>query len=216
MAGDFISSIIRRMSLKTHWEHIHQTKTPTQVSWYQQHALQSLQFIANTGVDKAGRIIDIGGGISTLVDDLLTNGYQQISVLDISAAALQTTQQRLGPRAKEITLLEADVTQVQLPYQFYDVWHDRAVFHFLTDLEDRQRYVDTVREAVKPGGHVIVATFASDGPEKCSGLQVVRYAPESLHNEFGEGFELINSTNELHHTPFGTEQKFIYCYCRKY
>jgi len=216
MAGDFISSIIRRMSLKTHWEHIHQTKTPTQVSWYQQHALQSLQFIANTGVDKAGRIIDIGGGISTLVDDLLTNGYQQISVLDISAAALQTTQQRLGPRAKEITLLEADVTQVQLPYQFYDVWHDRAVFHFLTDLEDRQRYVNTVREAVKPGGHVIVATFASDGPEKCSGLQVVRYAPESLHNEFGEGFELINSTNELHHTPFGTEQKFIYCYCRKY
>jgi len=204
------------MSLKTHWEHIHQTKTPTQVSWYQQHALQSLQFIANTGVDKAGRIIDIGGGISTLVDDLLTNGYQQISVLDISAAALQTTQQRLGPRAKEITLLEADVTQVQLPYQFYDVWHDRAVFHFLTDLEDRQRYVNTVREAVKPGGHVIVATFASDGPEKCSGLQVVRYAPESLHNEFGEGFELINSTNELHHTPFGTEQKFIYCYCRKY
>jgi len=216
MAGDFISSIIRRMSLKTHWEHIHQTKTPTQVSWYQQHALQSLQFIANTGVDKAGRIIDIGGGISTLVDDLLTNGYQQISVLDISAAALQTTQQRLGPRAKEITLLEADVTQVQLPYQFYDVWHDRAVFHFLIDPEDRQRYVNTVREAVKPGGHVIVATFASDGLEKCSGLQVVRYAPESLHNEFGEGFELINSTNELHHTPFGTEQKFIYCYCRKY
>jgi ubiquinone/menaquinone biosynthesis C-methylase UbiE len=204
------------VSLKTHWEHIHKTKTSVQVSWYQEHPVQSLQLIAETGVDKAAQIIDVGGGISTLVDDLLAIGYGQITVLDISAAALQTTQQRLGARAKDVSWLEADVTQVQLPYQFYDIWHDRAVFHFLTDSEDRQRYVKKVKESVKMGGHVIVATFASDGPEKCSGLQVARYAPESLHHEFGEGFELVGSRNELHHTPFGTDQKFIYCYCRKY
>jgi 2-polyprenyl-3-methyl-5-hydroxy-6-metoxy-1,4-benzoquinol methylase len=204
------------MSLKTHWEHIHQTKTPTQVSWYQEHSLQSLEFIANTGIDKAGQIIDIGGGISTLVDDLLHSGYQHITVLDISASALNTAQQRMGASAKKITWVEADVTQAGLPYQFYDVWHDRAVFHFLIEPDDRSSYVNVVKAAVKPGGHVIVATFASDGPENCSGLQVARYRPESLHHEFGEGFELVDSANETHHTPFGTEQKFIYCYCRKY
>jgi len=216
MVGNLVSSIIRHMSLKTHWEHIHETKTSNQVSWYQEHPTQSLQLIAETGVDNAGQIIDVGGGISTLVDDLLTNGYQHISVLDISAAALHTSQQRLGAHAKKVAWLQADVTQAQLPRQFYDIWHDRAVFHFLIDPADRQSYVNTVRAAVKPGGHVIVATFANDGPEKCSGLPVVRYAPASLHHEFGAGFELLNSANEVHHTPFGTEQKFIYCYCRKY
>ncbi len=202
------------MDLKIHWEHIHQTKTPTQVSWYQEHALQSLQFIVDTGVDNTGQIIDIGGGISTLVDDLVANGYQRISVLDISAAALHTTQQRLGAQAREITWIEADVTQAQLPYQFYDVWHDRAVFHFLTQAADRQRYIETVRDAVRPGGHIIVATFASDGPDHCSGLEVLRYSPESLHNEFGDDFQLVSTSRETHHTPFGTDQKFIYCYCR--
>jgi ubiquinone/menaquinone biosynthesis C-methylase UbiE len=203
------------MSRKAHWEHIHQTKAPTQVSWYQEHALHSLQLIANTGVGKDGQIIDVGGGISTLADDLLLTGYLNITVLDISFSALETARQRLGPSAKKITWIEADVTQVRLPYQFYDVWHDRAVFHFLTEWEDRRHYVNSVRDVVKPGGHVIVATFASDGPEKCSGLQVVRYAPDSLHHEFGEGFEMVGSTSEAHCTPFGTEQKFIYCYCRK-
>lgn len=204
------------MSLRTHWENIHQTKTATQVSWYQEHSLLSLQFIVNTGIDKNSQIIDVGGGISTLVDDLLKSGYQNVTVLDISASALKTAQQRLGPSAKKITWIEADVTQALLPYQFYDVWHDRAVFHFLTQLADRQHYIDTVRHVVRPGGHVIVATFASDGPERCSGLDVVRYNPDELHNEFGDGFDLVDSTRETHHTPFGTEQKFIYCYCRKY
>jgi 2-polyprenyl-3-methyl-5-hydroxy-6-metoxy-1,4-benzoquinol methylase len=204
------------MSLKDHWETIHQKKAPTQVSWYQDHALSSLQFIANTGVEKTGQIIDIGGGISTLVDDLIVNGYQNISVLDISAAALQTTQQRLGSQAQAVTWLEADVTRAELPHLFYDVWHDRAVFHFLTQAEDRQRYIETVRKTVKPGGHVIVATFALDGPDHCSGLEVMRYDPESLHNTFGNDFELLDSTHETHHTPFGTDQKFIYCYCRKF
>jgi ubiquinone/menaquinone biosynthesis C-methylase UbiE len=203
------------MSLKTHWEHIYQTKAPTQVSWYQEHSLQSLEFIVHTGLPKTGKIIDVGGGSSVLVEDLLNNGYQQISVLDISAAALEVAKQRLGTRAKEVTWLEADILQVKLPHHAYDLWHDRAVFHFIVQPEERRRYVNAVREAVKPGGHVIVATFASDGPERCSGLPVSRYEPESLHEEFGDSFILMESTKEVHHTPFGTEQKFIYCYCRK-
>ncbi len=204
------------MNAKTHWENIHQTKAPTQVSWYQEHSLLSLQFIAHTGIDKAGPIIDVGGGISTLADDLLTDGYKNVSVLDISAISLQTTQQRLGSQAKKVTWIESDVTQAQLPYQFYDVWHDRAVFHFLIQAEDRQQYIETVRHSVKPGGHVIVATFAPDGPSQCSGLDVVRYSEVGLHNEFGEGFEVVDSSRETHHTPFGTEQRFMYCYCRVY
>lgn len=203
------------MSLKTHWEHIYQTKIPTQVSWYQEHSLQSLQLIVRTGIAKTGQIIDVGGGSSALVGDLLNSGYQHITVLDISAAALEAAQHGLGARATEATWLEADVLDVKLPHYEYDLWHDRAVFHFLTGLEDRGRYVSAVKEAVKPGGHVIVATFASDGPERCSGLPVVRYEPESLHHEFGDGFTLLDSTHEAHHTPFGTEQQFIYCYCRK-
>jgi len=203
------------MNNKAHWENIHQTKTPTQVSWYQEHSHLSMQYIAQTGVDKTAQIIDIGGGISTLVDDLLADSYQHIHVLDISVAALQTSKERLGSRAQEVNWKVADITQAQLPHEFYDVWHDRAVFHFLTKQADRQRYVHAVKEAVKPGGHVIVATFASDGPERCSGLEVARYDPKSLHNEFGTDFELLDSTREEHQTPFGTEQKFIYCYCRK-
>ena len=203
------------MSLKTHWENIYQTKAPTQVSWYQEHSLQSLQFVANTGIAKTDQIIDVGGGPSALVADLLNNGYQHITVLDISAAALEAAQQRLDARANQVTWLEANILQTKLPHFKYDLWHDRAVFHFLTEPEDRKRYVNAVKEAVKPGGHVIMATFASDGPERCSGLPVVRYEPESLQNEFGDGFILLDSTHEAHHTPFGTEQKFIYCYCRK-
>ena len=203
------------MENKTHWEHIYETKGPTQVSWYQEHAQYSLQFIQNTGVQKSDQIIDIGGGASTLVDDLLTTGFQNISVLDISETALQLARQRLGARASEVNWIAADITQVDLPEHAYDLWHDRAVFHFLTQPTHRQRYVETVRQAVRTGGHVIVATFAPDGPDHCSGLEVIRYSPESLHHEFGDGFELKDSTRESHHTPFGTEQKFIYCYCRK-
>jgi len=204
------------MNAKTHWEHIYETKAPTQVSWYQEHARYSLQFIQKTGVQKTGHIIDIGGGASTLVDDFLMAGFQQVSILDVSEHALQHARQRLGARANDVNWVEADITQADLPEQFYDVWHDRAVFHFLTKAEDRQKYVETVRRSVKQGGHVIVATFALDGPDKCSGLEVVRYNPENLHDEFGAGFELTDSTRETHHTPFGTDQKFIYCYCRKH
>jgi len=204
------------MNAKTHWEHIYETKVPTQVSWYQEHAQFSMQFIQNTDIRRTGYIIDVGGGASTLVDDLITAGFQQITILDVSATALKLARERLGQRAANVNWIEADITQADLPHQAYDVWHDRAVFHFLTQPADRQRYISTVRHAVRTGGHVIIATFAPEGPDRCSGLDVVRYSPESLHNEFGKGFEMVGSTNETHHTPFGTEQKFIYCYCRKY
>ena len=204
------------MESKTHWEQVYQTKTATQVSWYQLHPTLSLQHIRSTGVGKAGHIIDVGGGASTLVDHLLDDGFQQITVLDVSAAALDIAQQRLGPRAVSVTWLEADITQIVLPHHEYDLWHDRAVFHFLTESQDRRRYVNAVRRAVKPGGHVIVATFASDGPEHCSGLEVARYDPQTLHNEFGADFDLLDSAREEHTTPFGTQQKFIYCYCRRH
>ncbi len=203
------------MSMKTHWERIYETKAPTQVSWYQEHAQYSLQFIQSAGIQKADHIIDIGGGASTLVDDLIVAGFQHITVLDISGAALQFARQRLGTRAANVNWIEADIRQANLPQQAYDVWHDRAVFHFLTQAADRRRYVATVQRSVRKGGHVIVATFAPDGPDHCSGLEVARYSPESLHDEFGEGFELVDSMDETHHTPFGTEQKFVYCYCRK-
>lgn len=200
---------------KPHWESIHQTKTPTQVSWYQEHPAVSLDLIKRTGIDKTSHLIDIGGGISTFVDDLLKEDFSHVTVLDISATALHIAQQRLGDLAARVIWLEADVTQVTLPYQTYDLWHDRAVFHFLTQPKDQQRYVEVVRQSVKKGGHVIVATFALDGPTQCSGLDVMRYSPENLHGEFGNGFQLVDSTREAHITPFGTEQRFVYCYCRK-
>lgn len=203
------------MKSKNHWEDVYHTKDVTQVSWYQEHPELSLQFIEHTGIDRTAQIIDVGGGASTLVDDLIANGYQNVTVLDISAAALEVAQQRLGAKASAVTWLEADVTQVRLPANFYDVWHDRAVFHFLTRAEDRARYVESVQHSVKTGGHVIVATFGLEGPTRCSGLDVVRYSADSLHDEFGDEFELVDKTSEAHHTPFGTEQKFIYCYCRK-
>jgi ubiquinone/menaquinone biosynthesis C-methylase UbiE len=202
------------MAIKTHWERIYETKDPTQVSWYQEHAQFSLHCIQNSRIRKTDHIVDIGGGASTLVDDLIAAGFQHITVLDISAKALKLARDRLGAHAEKVNWIEADIVQADLPYQIYDVWHDRAVFHFLTQPADRQRYVDRVRHAVRVGGNVIIATFAPDGPDRCSGLEVVRYNPESLHGEFGGDFELIDSAYETHRTPFGTEQKFIYCYCQ--
>ena len=202
------------MDTKTHWENIYTTKAPDQVSWYQPHPVRSLDFIRRTGSAPADAIIDVGGGASTLVDDLLAEGYQHLTVLDLSAAALRLARQRLGPTAAAVRWVEADITHAPLPPHAFAVWHDRAVFHFLTRPADRQRYVAQVRRTVRRGGHVIVATFADDGPERCSGLNIQRYAPDELHAEFGQAFRLVDSAREAHPTPFGTEQKFIYCYCR--
>jgi ubiquinone/menaquinone biosynthesis C-methylase UbiE len=203
------------MDAKAHWEQVYTTKAPTQVSWHQEHLSLSLQLIQRTGMPRTGQLIDVGGGTSTLVDDLLAAGFHSITVLDISATALQLARARLGPRASAVTWIEADITQAVFPDAIFDVWHDRAVFHFLTQPTDRQRYVDRVRDAVRPGGYVIVASFAPDGPQRCSGLDVMRYSPDSMHHEFGPRFALIDSASEIHHTPFGTEQKFIYCFCRR-
>jgi ubiquinone/menaquinone biosynthesis C-methylase UbiE len=203
------------MEAKTHWEGIYSTKDPTSVSWFQEHAQLSLEFIQKTGVKKNAAIIDVGGGASTLAGDLIAEGYENVTVLDISGAALAFPQKRLGKTAGAVTWIEADITTANLLPDYYEVWHDRAVFHVLTDENSRAQYVAAVLRSVKKGGHVIISTFAADGPSHCSGLEVVRYDPGSLHDEFGKNFSLVENERESHKTPFGTEQKFIYCYCRR-
>jgi ubiquinone/menaquinone biosynthesis C-methylase UbiE len=200
---------------KTHWETVYETKPADSVSWFQPHAEKSLEIIQATGQNKHAALIDVGGGASTLVDDLLNLGYDNLSVLDLSAAALNVAQDRLGAKAATVNWLVGDITNVPLPANAFDIWHDRAVFHFLTEQADRRAYVAQVMRSVRPNGHIIIATFAEDGPEKCSGLPVMRYSPEALHQEFGRGFQLVSQDKETHHTPFGTDQQFIYCYCRK-
>ncbi|MGO4808550.1 class I SAM-dependent methyltransferase [Cupriavidus sp. 2MCAB6] len=203
------------MQSKEHWERVYTAKGPTSVSWFQEHARQSVELIRQTGVAPDAAMIDVGGGASTLVDDLVGEGYTNLTVLDLSDAALSAAKARLGERANRVSWLVGDVTQLELSIHAYDVWHDRAVFHFLTTLEEREAYVRAVLRAVKPGGSVIVATFAEDGPEQCSGLPVMRYSADALHAEFGAPFTLLRQEREEHHTPFGTVQKFIYCLCRK-
>lgn len=203
------------MQSKDHWEQVYTSKPEDGVSWFQEHARQSVELIARTGVSKDASVIDVGGGASTLVDDLLADGYRRLTVLDLSEAALAASRKRLGERASSVTWLAGDVTQHVFARHSYEVWHDRAVFHFLTSREEREAYVAAVLRAVKPGSHVIVATFAEDGPEKCSGLPVMRYSPDGLHAEFGAPFTLLQQEREEHRTPFGTVQKFIYCLCRK-
>jgi len=203
------------MQQKDHWEQVYSTKPTTGVSWFQEHATQSLKLIADTRIPASASILDVGGGASTLVDDLVAQGYSDLSVLDISLAALKTAQTRLGENAKKIQWLVGDVTSIELPDHAFDVWHDRAVFHFLTAPEQRQSYVHHVLRAVKPGGHIIVSTFAEDGPLQCSGLPVMRYSADGLHAEFGNPFELVRHEKEEHRTPSGGIQQFVYCYCRK-
>lgn len=202
------------METRAHWESVYGTKSSTEVSWYQPHAELSLRLIRETGVALDAPIVDVGGGASTLVDDLLTAGYRNLTVLDISASALKTAQERLGPEAHRVHWLASDILKAQLPKHGFEVWHDRAVFHFLTSEEDRRKYVNAVMHAVKPGGFVIVATFSEDGPERCSGLPVKRYRSDELHAEFGEPFTLLGHLRETHLTPAGKEQKFVYCFCR--
>ncbi len=190
------------MDLKSHWEGIYRNKLPTQVSWYQPHALRSLELIRRVSPPPDGAIIDVGGGASTLIDDLLDAGYP-----------LAVARRRLGTQANTVRWVEADVLDASLPKTGYSVWHDRAAFHFLTGPADRARYVAQVRRAVRPGGFVLVATFADDGPTRCSGLEVARYSPEALHAEFGIPFQLMASEREEHVTPAGIRQAFIYCLC---
>jgi 2-polyprenyl-3-methyl-5-hydroxy-6-metoxy-1,4-benzoquinol methylase len=202
------------MQSKEHWENVYTTKAADEVSWFQEHAALSLKLIREAGVPVTASIIDVGGGASTLVDDLLASGYENVTVLDLSEKALATAKARLSTLAVKVQWLEANIIETKLESNAYDVWHDRAVFHFLTTAEERHAYVQAVLRAVKPGGLVIVATFAEDGPSKCSGLSVMRYDADELH-EFGEPFVMLGHEKESHHTPGGNEQKFVYCFCRK-
>ena len=201
------------MDVQTHWDRIYKAKDPTAVSWYRQHLETWLALIQRVA-SKDSAIIDVGGGESTLVDDLLSHGYEGITVLDVSQTAIDENKKRLGKASERVRWLVADITKTVLPKSVYDVWHDRAVFHFLTQQSDRIAYLRQAAQAVKPGGHVIISTFGLEGPTKCSGLDVVRYDAESLHREFGAHFRLLESVKELHQTPFGTIQQFVYCHCK--
>jgi 2-polyprenyl-3-methyl-5-hydroxy-6-metoxy-1,4-benzoquinol methylase len=202
------------MNVETHWEKIYREKAPDAVSWYRPHLETSLALIEKAAREREASIIDVGGGESTLVDDLLARGYQRITVLDVSHTAIDVTKKRLGPASDRVRWIIANITDAEFASNAYDLWHDRAVFHFLTAREQRVAYVRQVVHAVKPGGHVLVSTFGPEGPTKCSGLEVVRYDAESLHAEFGLRFRLLDSIKELHNTPFGTKQQFLYCLCR--
>lgn len=200
---------------KKHWDNIYKKKQPDKLSWYEEYPVVSFDMIDATGVGPDAKIIDVGGGTSSLADHLLYNGYQRITVLDISPSAIERAKERLRDKANNVKWIEADITDVRLT-EDYDVWHDRAVFHFLTDAQDRKRYINSVKQSLKPGGHLILATFSIEGPLKCSGLEVVRYSPQTLHKEFGSDFfTLIESVGIEHITPANDKQKFVFCRFKK-
>ena len=198
------------MNTQAHWDRVYATKSVTEVSWYQREPLVSLDLIERVAPVRSAAILDVGGGASTLVDALLARGYTNLSVLDIAAAALDAARKRLGAPAGVVTWRAADVLHHPFAPQSVDVWHDRAVFHFLTDAAERRAYVAQGTAAVRPGGHIIIATFAADGPTQCSGLDVCRYSPDTLCAEFGAGFDLVAQAFEEHITPSGGAQRFQY------
>jgi SAM-dependent methyltransferase len=197
-------------SKQTHWNKVYGTKAITAVSWYEARPAKSLELIRATGILPADPIIDIGGGASFLADELQKAGYQDLTVLDLSAEVLQKLRERLGTRGASVNLLHQDVTTFQ-PTRRYALWHDRAVFHFLVQREDRQRYVESLLKALRPDGHVVIATFGPARPERCSGLPIARYDAPALAAELGGDFELVASSLEIHRTPSGAEQQFLYC-----
>lgn len=192
---------------QAHWQQVYETKATDAVSWYQPVPQPSADLLSLTGATPESGIIDIGGGASTLVDWLLCKGFRDVTVLDLSEAALAAAQARLGAAASAATWIAADVTEWR-PARHYDIWHDRAAFHFLTDPGDRASYVERLRTALRPGGHAVIGTFAPDGPEKCSGLPVQRHDAETLSAVLGEGFRLVDSRRHEHVTPWGSVQRF--------
>ncbi len=203
------------MPQRNHWEHVYSTRQIHAVGWYTPHLQVSLDWILTAVQDVNAAVIDAGGGASTLVDDLLEAGYRSITVLDISDKALSATKQRLGKMAELVTWLNSDVTSAGLPEQYYQLWHDRALFHFLTEPEQQRKYRDTVLKALKPGGYFIVGTFAPEAPANCSGLSVQRYSPDRLVKALGKKFELVDCKNDLHITPGAVEHMYLYCRFRK-
>jgi len=202
------------MNQKAHWDKVYSTKPAEAVSWFAPHLETSLKLIHTASTNKDAAIIDIGGGESTLVDDLFIEGYRNLSVLDISQKAIDVAKGRMGQNANRIQWYCADITQASLPEAYFDIWHDRAVFHFLTKQSDRDQYVERVKRSVKHGGYVIMATFGPEGPTQCSDLDVERYDIQKLHDQFGNSFELLQSSTEIHQTPMDTTQQFLYCFCR--
>jgi SAM-dependent methyltransferase len=202
------------MQPRDHWQKVYTTKAPTELSWYQEHDALSVKFIREAGLAGGGAIIDVGGGSATLVDDLIAGGFNNLTILDLSGAALAAARMRLGPRSAAVRWIEADLLEASLAQGAYDLWHDRAVFHFLVSPEARGAYVRQVLRAVKPGGHLVVATFAEDGPLKCSGLETMRYSARGLHEEFGTRFTLVTHEKHTHVTPSGAAQSFVYCLFR--
>lgn len=202
------------MDSRAHWDAIYSLKGEEGVTWYQRTPKLSLDLISRAAPSTDARILDVGGGASRLVDGLLAAGYSDITVLDLSDVALDQARARLGPAGAVVTWVEADILTACLPEHSVDVWHDRAVFHFLTAAADRQRYVEQMRFTIRPGGCAVVATFAEDGPTRCSGLPVVRYSSQALIHEFGPDFELVTSAREEHVTPSGATQAFTYSLCR--
>lgn len=202
------------MNRSAHWEQVYRTRRTDEVSWFQSQPARSLRFIQQVNPPPGGPVIDLGGGASSLVDALLDAGYHDVTVLDIASTALAHARARLGERSARVRWIEGDVLDADLPAAGFAVWHDRAVFHFLTTADDQARYVARVRHALRPGGHVVIATFAEDGPTRCSGLEVSRYSAPELLEVFGDAFTLITSEREEHRTPSGAIQRFTWCVLR--
>lgn len=199
---------------RQHWEAIYSGRSPLEVSWYQKEPSLSLRLIDSCSLEKDAAIIDVGGGASLLVDRLLDQGYTRLAVLDISPTALSFARNRLGPKAQSIEWFEADITAFQPPHPF-SLWHDRAVFHFLTEASDRRRYTEVLQISLKPGGHLILAAFAIGGPTTCSGLDIVQYNADKLRAELGDDFKLVDEDAETHTTPAGAKQSFSYFHLQK-
>lgn len=198
------------MNTTEHWQHIYQTRSTQAVSWYAPQLTDSLRWVTRLCPQPSARIVDVGAGAGTLVDDLLARGYTQLTAMDLSAAALQHSQQRMGQASANVQWLVADATQAPLAAQAYDLWHDRAVFHFLTQADQQQAYVVACARALHPGGHAVLATFGPQGAQRCSGLPVQRYNAAQLAHAMGPRFALIGSELTMHHTPSGAEQQFLY------
>ena len=203
------------MDRKKHWEQVYSTKSTEKLGWYKPHLQTSLTWIKELNLAADAPIIDVGGGASTLVDDLLDAGYRSITVLDISEKALSSVRARLGKKTELVTWLNCDITSVDLPTHHYELWHDRAAFHFLTELDQQRKYRDKLLKALKPGGRLIIGTFAPEAPPKCSGLPVQRYSQEQLGDTLGGEFELVRHQKEQHITPGGVEQMYLYCHFRR-
>jgi 2-polyprenyl-3-methyl-5-hydroxy-6-metoxy-1,4-benzoquinol methylase len=204
---------MKDLSRRAHWENVYTSKSENEVSWFQEYPAPSLELIDLAQPTPRSAIVDIGGGASRLVDSLVARGFDHVTVLDLSEAALAVAKTRLGDNAN-VQWVVADVTKWN-PTQTYDVWHDRAAFHFLTDRDDRSAYVTRLKQAIKQGGHVVIGTFAIDGPERCSGLAIERYDAASLAAELGKGFRLIDARRHEHATPWGAIQRFQFCIFRR-